>query len=91
MIAGEPLLEAGGEQALRNALLPWREPKAPRNTDSERGDWHAVDLWDSLGSGQCAGLRAVWMAAIGSHMAVGRGRASDSPSITSNAVKPYFA
>ncbi len=27
MIAGEPLLEARCDQALRDALLPWREPK----------------------------------------------------------------
>lgn len=40
---------------------------------------------------QCAAPRAALTARIGSHIVVGRGRASDSPSMATNGVNPYFA
>lgn len=40
---------------------------------------------------QCAEARAALIARIGSHIVVGRGRASDSPSIATKGVNPYFA
>jgi hypothetical protein len=39
---------------------------------------------------QCAGVRARFTTSIGNHIVVARGRASDSPSRTSKAVKPYL-